>query len=137
MPTNKKYLHIFLIALACIFLFYYMVSDRKSSSVTLSNLCGTWKTQLLMNVNKVAENSDSDTTYTVFINFDEEQEGLWSVSFADNHPISSRSFSYSTDENKLVMVFENNKIEEYIFSINAGILTLDGKFYSGDFVRVN
>lgn len=114
-----------------------MVSDRKSSSVTLSNLCGTWKTQLLMNVNKVAENSDSDTTYTVFINFDEEQEGLWSVSFADNHPISSRSFSYSTDENKLVMVFENNKIEEYIFSINAGILTLDGKFYSGDFVRVN
>lgn len=114
-----------------------MVSDRNSSPVTLSNLCGTWKTQLLMNVNEVTNNSDSDTTCTVFINFDEEQEGVWSMSFSDNHPISSRRFSYSTDENKLVMVFEDSKTEEYIFSINAGALSLEGKFFSGDFVRVD
>lgn len=132
----KKYSLIFIIVLACIVLLYNILPNRNPSSVILSNLCGTWKTQFVMNTNEVFDNSESDITCTLFIDFYEGQEGLWVMSFSNNYPISSRSFSYSTEGNKLVLFFEDGKIEDYVFSINAGVLSLDGKLFAGDFVLV-
>lgn len=90
---------------------------------------------MVMNVYEASDNRSSDTTSTLILHFYEDWEGLWSNSFSDNHPVSSRKFTYSIEENKLVMVFADGKIEEYIFSINEDVLSLEGKLFSGDLAR--
>jgi len=126
----KKKLLALTVLLFAVSLFGCHASAPAETEERQPGLCGVWEGELVADVGDLTSGTHSETDGSIRLTLRDDGSGLWELSFSDDHPTSSRAFSYELDAGELRLAFEDGKQEGYAFSLAGDTLTLEGKIAS-------
>ncbi len=92
-----------------------------------SKLVGVWETQTEISILGVSIDLPFIDDCTVSFSFEKDGTGSRTADFGDSFPAVSQAFTYSVEEGKLTLTYESGSVEEYTFTVEKDVLSLDGR----------